>query len=518
MLSTVKERLIRSTKWNFFGYVLLLGGGLVLTRYIIQNIGKDRFGIWIVAESVILYFGLFDCGIRTSFVKYIATFRGKGDNRSVNHLINTGFIFYLCFSVGIYAGGVLLFPLLLPFLFKVTPQYVEEARFVFTVVLFVFALEHAMRPFTAVLGGLQRYDIENKIRIACFIFYIAGVVYALQNGFGLRGLVVASAAQVALQNVIAIVYSFKLLPSLRFNPLLFRWGFMKLMFMFGIKLQVLKLEELIMFYTDTIVLTRFLGAGLVTFYALGFKIASQARRLCLILDSVIVPATSELDARSDPARIEALYYRATKYLCFAGYGTLGYVIVSAPLIMRLWMGEGYGLSVLTMRLLALSFFISIFAKIARSITIGINRMGFYLVLSVVHAVLNLGLSIWLVLRIGFPGVLIGTLVSFSITSVLFVVLFHRMLGFSLGVYARRIWLKAGLAAALPAALIMAANRYIWRAVSMTIPACLVIFLAEGAVFFAVYLAVIWRSRFFDAYDVDVIHEKIPLSRKLRLLT
>lgn len=517
MKATIKERLVRSTKWNFLGFLLIFAGGLFLTRYIVQTIGKERFGIWVVAESTIIFFSLFDCGIRTSFVKYIATFWATDDLRSTNGLVNTGFVFYLLFGAAICVSGALLFPALLPFLFRLTPRYVEDARFVFGVVMVIFAADNALRPFTAVIGGLQRYDIENKIKIACFLFYFAAAVYVLKTGYGLRGLVLASAAQIGLQNALALIFSFRLLPGLRFDPFLFRWGFMKLMFLFGIKLQFIKLEELITYHTDSLVLTRFLGPGMAAFYALGSRIAQQVRRACLILDSVIVPASSELDARSEQSRIEELYYRGTKYLCFAAFGSLAFVMVTAPLIMRAWIGEGYGLSVLTMRLLALSYLATIFSEIGRSIAIGINRLSFYLKLSVVHVVLNLGLSIWLVTRIGFAGVLIGTLVAYSITSIIFVVLFHRMLGLSLAFYARHVWLKALLAAAVPSAVVAAVNLAAGPASTLSGARCIALILGEGALFLAIYLALIRRSRFFDAYDINLIHEKVPLSRKMGLL-
>ncbi len=47
--------------------------------------------------------------------------------------------------------------------------------------------------------------------------------------------------------------------------------------------------------------------------------------------------------------------------------------------------------------------------------------------------------------------------------------------------------------------------------------CIALILGEGVLFLAIYLALIRLSRYFDAYDIHLIHEKIPFSKRVRLL-
>ena len=75
----------------------------ILTPYIINHIGVERFGVWTIVGVLTGYLGLFDLGISTSFVKYIAEYYTHRDFEKINHVVNTGFLFYLVFSFVVIA-------------------------------------------------------------------------------------------------------------------------------------------------------------------------------------------------------------------------------------------------------------------------------------------------------------------------------------------------------------------------------------------------------------------------------
>ena len=93
--SNISQKIVKNTFYNMIGKFFGILAALFLTPYIIRHIGIERFGLWAIVGVMTGYFGLIDCGIGTSFVKYIAEFYTKKEVDKINQLVSTGVIFYL---------------------------------------------------------------------------------------------------------------------------------------------------------------------------------------------------------------------------------------------------------------------------------------------------------------------------------------------------------------------------------------------------------------------------------------
>lgn len=149
MDQSISQKIIRNTIFNAIGRVWGILVALVLTPYIIGHIGIERFGIWAIVGVLTGYFGLLDFGIGTSFVKYISEFYTKKDYEKINHIINTGFVFYAIFAVFIAIVGFIFINPLLTF-FNIPKELYNEAVFVFLLGIILFGVSNALSPFGAI--------------------------------------------------------------------------------------------------------------------------------------------------------------------------------------------------------------------------------------------------------------------------------------------------------------------------------------------------------------------------------
>ncbi len=84
---------------NWISLALQIVAGLVLTPYIISNVGEARYGIWTVISTIVGYYGLLDLGIQSAVVRYVARYAGQGDYRSMNEVASTSLAIFV-------AGGI----------------------------------------------------------------------------------------------------------------------------------------------------------------------------------------------------------------------------------------------------------------------------------------------------------------------------------------------------------------------------------------------------------------------------
>lgn len=511
--NSLSHRIIRNTVFNAAGRVWGMLAAFILTPYIIHRIGPERFGILAVAGVFTGYFGLFDFGVGTSFVKYISEFHIKRDPEKINQVINTGIFFYGLFAIAVLILAGLLVQPLVVFL-KVPPYLRGEAGFVFFLGIVFFGISNIVSVFGAVLFGLQRMDIVNKAAICVSVLNALGTVFFLKKGYGLAGLMINNGLTLAVSSIINIIIAFRIFPGLKLAFSYIDKAVFKKLFNFGSKLQISYFANLVSFHTDKLLISYFLGVGLVAFYQLASSLLQQIRQVPLFLISALVPAVSEITAKDDKENLKRLYLSGSKFLILVSAPLTVFVIAMAPLIISAWMGEGYGLSAAASRILAAGYFAATITGVASSISAGSARTGLDMKFGLLMAALNLFLSVYLVIKIGFIGVVLGTAVSLTVASVFYIRIFSRYFGYSMGDFARLLWIP--LCACVAPFLGVLAFNHLYGGLIMRSGRLFKLGAvgAAGIFFMSVYAVCVILSGYLDEYEKGLIRDKVPFLRRL----
>ena len=237
--------------------------------------------------------------------------------------------------------------------------------------------------------------------------------------------------------------------------------------------------------------------GFVTYYAVAANLTSKAREIPLLLILAIFPAASELEAKTDKESLYKLYFRSMKYVALIALPISLSVILLADPFMNLWLGKGYGRSVLTVQILIVGYFFNIITGPGFFILNGIGKPQYGMKSSILAAVLNLTLSIVLVTRIGYFGVVIGTTTSMIIAAGYFISMFHQIMNVSLWKTFLRIFLKPFVASIIPFGIIYFFINQIAQVGWFSL-----IFL--GALYLTLFILMILIVRYLDDFDKSLI--------------
>jgi len=510
---SVSDKIIRNTIYNTAGTLWFTLIGIFLTPYIVWRIGHERFGIWAIVGVITGYFGLLDFGIGSSFVKYIAEFYAQKEYDKINRLINTGFVSYLIFAVCVITLALFFIDPLLVF-FKIPAGLCQEARFVFIVGIILFVSSNALSPFGAIQGGLQRMDISNKISVLISFCNIFGTVYFLEKGYGLRGLMINNAIIFCLSRIIHITIAYRLLPGLRFNPLLLDKTIFKSLFGYGYKLQISRFASLVSFQTDKLLITYFLGLGLVTFYQLGSSLIQQVRQLALLLVSAFIPAVSEIEARKSKEYLREFYLISSKYLIVVSLPLTFFTMLDSSLIMTAWMGKGYEMAALVIRILATGYLAATVSGVASAIAAGVAKTELDMKFGILLATLNLFLSILLVIKMGFVGVVIGTTVSLIAATVYYMRLFHRYMECPVSAFVKLLYKPLGASAVAASATFIFNFIILKTMVSQSRIINVIVILAGSGIFGFIYWHFIMASKYLNTYEKSFLSSKLPFLKHI----
>ena len=510
MDTRLSGKILKNTAYNTLGRGWSTLVALFLTPYIIHRLGVERYGIWAFVSAIVGYFGLLDFGISSSFVRYIAQFNAKKDIRSINELVNTGFVFYALFGMAVFLLATRFMHPLAVF-FKIPGALMPEAIFVFLTGIFIFMCSNAISPFTAVQTGLQRMDIQNNLAIAVSLPNIAGTVYVLEKGYGLPGVMVVMLCIFLLNSIASVIIAFRLLPGLEFRP--FTACTKKMMvclFNFGSRFQLARISGVVTSQTDKMLITYFFTVGMVTFYQLGSSLVSYSSSVAALLVAALMPAFTELATTGSRAELLEAYFRSLKYLGFVIVPVFFFLILAAPQILFMWVGLGYGKSVAITRILAVGFFLNTLAQVSASVCIAVDKPGLMARASVIIIVLSVGLSLVLLKLFGFNGVAWGSAAAVNIGTCYFLYRLHGHLAIPNRKMVR-IVLPFLFSAAVAYAAAWGVELLFFRpgGAPLTRLTVLGLLAVKFTVFAALYAVGVFRARVFDSFEKKLVAERFP---------
>ena len=155
-----KVAIFKNVGSSWFSLGLNIVVGIFLSPFILHHLGDDAFGLWVLIFSITGYYGLFDLGIRSSIIRYVAKYSAIAQNDELNRLINTAFFTYS----GIGAVAIL-FTITASFyvgnIFRISGNSLHTARLLFLMVGTAVALGFPLGIFGGILEGLQRFYVLN---------------------------------------------------------------------------------------------------------------------------------------------------------------------------------------------------------------------------------------------------------------------------------------------------------------------------------------------------------------------
>ena len=205
-----KRQIFRNVGSTWFALGLNVVVGIFLSPYILHRLGDDAFGLWILIFSVTGYYGLFDLGIRSSIVRYVARFSATDDHAELNRLVNTAMFGYS--AIGILALGITLvatyyvhsiFP-------KIPVEFVPTARWLLLIVGTSVSAGFPIGVFSGILEGLQRFHLLNLNSACTTLMRALLIVIALTHGYGLLTLALITTSLPLLGGLVNAAVVFRL--------------------------------------------------------------------------------------------------------------------------------------------------------------------------------------------------------------------------------------------------------------------------------------------------------------------
>jgi O-antigen/teichoic acid export membrane protein len=431
---------------SFSTYAAGIAAAFVVTPIVVRGLGDERYGVWSLVESVLVYLTLFDFGLTASVVRYVARFEAIADADSRNRVFSASLALF-----GIMGVVVLLIAVALgaaaPLLFRIPPDLVAEARWMFVLLGVNLGLGLPLSIYLNVLFGLGHYPTSSAIRVIHLIVGSILTVIVVTRGGGLIALGCLITAMSAAQNLTLAWAVHRYLPNLRFSPALVDWATFREIRSYSLNAFFSALATRISFQTDAIVIGIFLSPSAITYFAIGSKIIDYFKTLFTSMTGVLTPAFSAMDARGENEGIRKLTIRMSRYVFWAILPVqVGLFVLGKPFL-ALWLGPRYAESSFpTLLVLAIPLALYLTQAMAARVLFGTGRLEWFARAMMVEAAANLILSVAFARPLGIVGVALGTTIPNLVFDAAVMVYVCRSLGIGFWSYVRDVLARPSLVA------------------------------------------------------------------------
>ena len=406
----LKKTIARNTTFNGVAQFVSIGTYFFLMPLIISQIGMTRFGLYVLAQSVFGYLGLLDLGASTALVKYVSQYHASEEKQKLRETIASIFVFYL--GIGLIISTCLFFLATFSLsVFKLAPDLEVTLRQLLYVLALSALLLWPLSTFSNVLAGLQRYDLTAGVGILVSLATAGLTIFALSAGLGLVALVVVEATVSVAGSIILFGLAIR---ELGYFPLSWKYVRRQTAYSlagFSLGAFLIRMGRAVTEKSDVIILGFFAPIASIALYEAANKLQALSARASLLVGSAVIPAASELESNENSTVLRDLYLRGSKYAAAATIAvTLSVLLLAKPLLV-LWLGPEFARVTLPAQLLLSLWLVNASAAMTQAVLIGVGRYKLLSFVAVARALLNLGLSVFLVSRLGLVGVVLGTVIS-----------------------------------------------------------------------------------------------------------
>lgn len=430
--------LVRNTLAGGIGSFASVLAPILLTPVMIDRLGPEAFGIWILATSLTLsagYLSLADLGVQQAAVRFIADARREGDAVRVNEVYSTTFALFcviaailtplLVFSASWFVG-----------LFGAHSGIADDSTIAFQLVAASLLFDLPSMAMRAILEGAQRLVAIRTIDIARVVVTAGLSLLVLLFGYGLVALALVTLLVACCAFAVTALTAGRVVPESQMSHRAVRRAHLRQLFNFGGAFFSLRIVSVIYRQMDRVIIAVVLGVSFVTTYEIANKIQAAAGVVFAITSSALLPAAAFI--RADSKRLRELFLRGTSYtIALTVPVTLGAILFANPLVTG-WVGSEWESAVGITRLFLVWMIFNAATSIGWAILVAQGRLRPIVILNVAWVVLNFALSLWLVFPLGVAGVIWGTVISSAALTVAYTRLYLQELNVSFIEWVRRV--------------------------------------------------------------------------------
>ena len=337
---TTSRRLAHNT---FFNVVTLIASSVIqffLIRFFLGQLGENRYGVWLLVASIFRYRDMMGMGLNSAINRYIPVYLAKNNKEDIQRVVNTSFFFFLTLGIVLVLATLVIY-------YNVGSWFTIEAHLVAAACKLVLVLglcatcAMPLQLSSAILSGLQRYDIINLGVLVPLLLRTILLVVLLLRGYGLITMGLVFGLSEVVTRILQFVFARKLLPQISISFKSIDFKLLREMLAYGINTFLYATGAVIIYKASDVIIGIFIGTAQVSQFAIASASILLLSQFLQTFTRALKPAVSDLDARDEHSRVREIAFLMQKYSLLLIVPAGCFLVVMGREFLWIWVGEKF---------------------------------------------------------------------------------------------------------------------------------------------------------------------------------
>lgn len=416
MVSTGKLLLKGSVlRLMHMGSAMLIG--FFMLPFLINHLGTNQYGLWILIGSILSLFTLLDAGLIGVTQRFIVRAIHSGDDNKVNLCISTSFFLFI--GIGLVIAIVTLIVIFIGPYFFDQPDNIPLFQKTIAILGFGTAINIPLATFYGIITAKNRFDLLTYINIFSLALRTTLVIYFISRGSDISILAIITISMLTTEKIAAIILAKNFFEPLHISPSLFRVNLIKEYFNYSKWVYLTTIADRIRFTIDDLVVASIIGLSAVTHYTIAATLILYFGEIIASLFGVVGPSLNKYHKQNNWDELRRTFFALNELVTIVSCLIGGFLITLGPVFINTWIGKGYDDSYHVLVILSISAIIGGTQWASIAVLYASAKHKYYSILTSIEAACNLGLSIILGSYYGVYGIALGTMIPALITKLYF---------------------------------------------------------------------------------------------------
>lgn len=398
---------------SYVAIVVNIITGLFYTPWMISVIGREDFGLYTLAMSVISLF-VFDFGLSSAVTRFISKYLAKGEVEKANRFLGILYKLYLGIDFLLLCILFILF-FFIPQIYKeLTLDEIEKFKVVYVIAAIYSVVSFPLIPVNGVLTASEKFIQLKLCDLLHKIIIVTTMSICLLLGCGLYALV--------LVNAIAggIVIFMKLFCIKKYTKLRINWHFfdkneLRVIAGFSGWVTIKSLSQRCIMNIAPSILGIMSGSAEIAILGIAITIEGYSYTFASALNGMFLPKVSR-DLANNIDIVPLMVKVGRIQIVIIGLIVSAFILFGRKFVF-LWIGESFLNSYWCAMLMILPSFFHLPQEIAHQAVYALNKVKLEAYVFVIMAAINVALAVVLTPNLGAIGIGISVCFSYLIRTI-----------------------------------------------------------------------------------------------------
>ncbi len=423
--------------------------GLMLAPFLLSKLGSSELGIYETVGALAGYMAVLDFGVNSTITRYISKYRAEKNEKKTQSLLAHCLILYSILAVAVLAIGFVLWFNLSPIAkglnsiqgaAAITDGNIRTAKIMLLILVANIAFSLPLRSFGAVMNGYEKFAIPRLLNILRVVLRFVLIIVFISLKFGIITIaVIDTVANLGMLIINMLYVLIKMKQKVRLEK--FDGVLIKELMVFSLPIFLTMVYDQIFWKVDQIIISGLLGFAAAYVVAVVMRLVVIFMQFSTSISEVFLPRITQMvvgEASGDD--LTDLMIRVGRIqLLILGVILTGYILFGQNLLQN-WVGgrDAYTDSqLLNMYYIGVIILVPLTLPLIQntgiSMLVAKNKHHFRSAVYFVIAVLNIGLSIWLVKRFDIIGASIATAIALTLgNGIIINIYYSKVIGLKIG--------------------------------------------------------------------------------------